>query len=92
MGSNSYDVNSYRETQYRILQSRSLAERVVNDLGLCRLLELYMSHGILVLWESNPKPLPLANTVAPPDTSADYYRDGAAFLNARDQHESSAAK
>ncbi len=41
VGSNAYDIDSYRETQYRILQSRSLAERVVNDLELYRRPEFY---------------------------------------------------
>ena len=80
VGSNSYDIDSYRETQYKILQSRSLAERVVNDLELYRLPEFYKSHGMLGLWESDPKPLPPAESIGPPDTSADYYRNSDGFF------------
>jgi len=80
VGSNSYDIDSYRETQYKILESRSLAERVVNDLELYRRPEFYKSRGILGLWESDPKPLPPAYAVGPPDTSADYYRNSVRFF------------
>jgi len=82
VGSNAYDIDSYRETQYRILQSRSLAERVVNDLELYRRPEFYKSRGILGLWQSDPEPLPPADAVGPPDTSAEYYRNSVRFFTA----------
>jgi len=80
VGSNSFDIDSYRETQYKILQSRSLAERVVNDLELYRRPEFYMGRGPFGLWESNPEKLPPSGAVAPPDTSADYYRNSLSFF------------
>ena len=80
VGSNPYDVESYRETQYRILQSRSLAERVVNDLELYRRPEFYKRRMMFGLWEGNPEPLPQVDAVGPPDTSADYYRNSVRFF------------
>ena len=35
------DVDSYRETQYKVLRSRTLAEKVVNDLHLYQSPEFY---------------------------------------------------
>jgi capsular exopolysaccharide synthesis family protein len=69
------DVDSYRETQYRILQSRSLAERVVRDLRLYLYPEFYRSHGVLGLYESNPDKTPSPSDMAPPDPSMQAYRN-----------------
>lgn len=69
------DVDSYRETQYRILQSRTLAERVVKDLQLYRNPEFYRSQRLFGLIESNPDHIPSASDPQPIDTSS------AAFVN-----------
>lgn len=69
------DVDSYRETQYKILQSRSLAERVVLDLKLYLHPEFYRSHHLFGLVESNPEKIPSPSDPAPPDPSEDAYRN-----------------
>jgi capsular exopolysaccharide synthesis family protein len=82
VSTNSYDIDSFRETQYRILASRSLAERVVSDLELYRRPEFY-KRRFLWLFESDPEKLPPSGALAPPDTSADYYRNSVAnFMRA----------
>lgn len=74
----SWDVNSYRETQYRILQSRSLAERVVRDLRLYQLPEFYQSHSYFGLVTNNPKHIPSASDPNPPNPNSDAYRNSVA--------------
>lgn len=79
------DVDSYRETQYRILQSRTLAERVVGDLRLYLYPEFYRSHRLLGLIESDPKKIPSPSDLAPPDPNADAFRNSVTkFLNSVD--------
>lgn len=68
------DVDAYEQTQYKILQSRTLAERVVQDLQLYRYPEFYQARSLFGLTRSNPPKLP-PGPDAPPDTSADYYRN-----------------
>jgi capsular exopolysaccharide synthesis family protein len=69
------DVDSYRETQYKVLQSRTLAEQVVNDLRLYQLPEFYRYRGPFGLFESDPKRIPSRSDPAPPDPSTDGYRN-----------------
>jgi polysaccharide biosynthesis transport protein len=69
------DVDSYRETQYKILQSRSLAERVVRDLKLYLYPEFYQSHRLLGLIQSNPKKIPSPSDLGPPDPNSDAFRN-----------------
>ncbi|HTV53413.1 MAG TPA: polysaccharide biosynthesis tyrosine autokinase [Terriglobia bacterium] len=68
------DISAYLETQYKILKSRSLAQRVVNDLQLYRTPEFYRSYGFMGFTQHNPEVLP---SPSEPDanTSADYYRN-----------------
>ena len=49
------DVDSYRETQYKVLQSRTLAEKVVNDLRLYLSPEFYRNQMFFGLFESDLK-------------------------------------
>ncbi len=74
------DVDSYRETQYKILASRSLAERVINDLQLYHLPEFYRSRSLFGLFQSNPKRLPSPSDPTPPDSTLDYYRNSVKYL------------
>ncbi len=67
------DVDSYRETQYKILQSRSLAEHVVRDLQLYRYPEFYKGHMLFGLIESTPAKIPSARDLGPPDASSDAF-------------------
>lgn len=78
----SWDVDSYRETQYRILKSRSLAERVVRDLRLYQLPEFYQGHSYFGLLTSNPKHIPSPSDPNPPNPNSDAYRNSVTnFMN-----------
>src|SRR5215831_7020773 len=68
------DVDSYRETQYKILKSRSLAEHVVRDLQLYRYPEFYRWRMLVGLIEGNPEKIPSAKDLGPPDASSDAFR------------------
>lgn len=69
------DVESYRETQYRVLASRTLAERVVQGLQLYRSPEFYQARGIMGLYVKDPETLRSSSVSPPPGTAADYYRN-----------------
>lgn len=71
---NPVDIDAYLETQYKILKSRSLAQRVVDDLQLYRLPEFYTARGLFGLIHSTPKVLP-KSTDPNPDINAQYYRN-----------------
>jgi succinoglycan biosynthesis transport protein ExoP len=71
----STDVDSYRETQYKILQSRTLAERVVRDLRLYLYPEFYRKHRLLGLLEFDPDKIPSKSDPDPPDPSLDAFRN-----------------
>jgi succinoglycan biosynthesis transport protein ExoP len=73
-----WDLQSYRETQYKILKSRSLAERVVRDLRLYQYPEFYQSHSFLGLVTKNPKKIPSASDPNPPDPNSEAYRNSVA--------------
>ena len=79
----SWDVQSYRETQYKILKSRSLAERVVRDLRLYQYPEFYQSRRFLGLIVKNPDKIPSASDPNPPDPNSDAYRNSVSnFMSA----------
>jgi len=67
------DVDSYRETQYKVLKSRSLAERVVRDLQLYRFPEFYKWHMLFGLIEGKPEKVPSARDLGPPDSSSEAF-------------------
>ncbi len=74
------DIDSYRETQYKILQSRSLAERVVRNLQLYKLPEFYKGRILFGLIAPNPRQLPSLSDPNPPDASSDYFANAVAHL------------
>lgn len=76
------DVDSYRETQYRILVSRSLAEKVVSKLMLYRVPEFYKARMLFGLVESDPAKIPSPSDPGPPDTSSEAYRNAVAHVQA----------
>lgn len=77
------DVDSYRETQYKVLQSRTLADRVVQDLQLYRSPEFYRGRMLFGLIESDPDKIPPPEDPSPPDPSMDAYRNSVKhFLDA----------
>ncbi len=67
------DVDSYRETQYKILKSRSLTERVIRDLQLYRYPEFYRWRMLFGLIEGNPGKIPSNRDIGPPDASSDAF-------------------
>src|SRR5579872_15046 len=71
----SWDLDSYRETQYKVLESRSLAERVVRDLRLYQYPEFYQNQKLLGLITSNPDHIPSPSDASPPDPSSEAYRN-----------------
>jgi len=71
----SWDLQSYRETQYKILKSRSLAERVVRDLRLYQYPEFYQHRSYFGLVTNNPAKIPSASDPNPPDPNSDAYRN-----------------
>jgi succinoglycan biosynthesis transport protein ExoP len=68
-----WDLQSYRETQYKILKSRSLSERVVRDLRLYQYPEFYQSHSFLGLVTKDPKKIPSRSDPNPPDPNSEAY-------------------
>ncbi|MBI4165294.1 MAG: polysaccharide biosynthesis tyrosine autokinase [Acidobacteria bacterium] len=69
------DVDSYRETQYKVLQSRTLADRVVQTLHLYRNPEFYRNRGLFGLYNTDPEILPSKSDSDPPDVLGEYYRN-----------------
>src|SRR5438552_4687928 len=68
------DVDSYRETQFRVLQSRTLAERVVRDLALYHNREFYSKSILFGLIDRTPTQVPGQND-PPPDANSEIYRN-----------------
>ncbi len=71
----SVDIDSYRETQYKVLQSRTLAEHVVDDLKLYRYPEFYKGRLLFGLIQVVPDKIPKASDPGPPDHSMNAYRN-----------------
>jgi capsular exopolysaccharide synthesis family protein len=71
----SIDIESYRETQYKVLQSRTLAEHVVDDLKLYLYPEFYKGRFLFGLIESDPDKIPKASDPQPADHSMNAYRN-----------------
>ena len=57
----SQNADVYRETRFRVLKSRSLAERVVRRLELYRRPEFYKASSLFGLLELDPEPVPTPN-------------------------------
>jgi capsular exopolysaccharide synthesis family protein len=72
---NTVDIDAYRGTQYEILQSRSLAEHVVDKLKLYRYPEFYKAHVLFGLVQIDPDRIPKASDPDPPDRSMNAYRN-----------------
>jgi capsular exopolysaccharide synthesis family protein len=69
------NADSYRETQYKVLQSRTLAERVVRDLQLHRNPEFYRKRRLFGLIERDPETVPSTDQSDPPDPASEAYRN-----------------
>ena len=72
---NQIDIDSYRGTQYEILQSRSLAQHVVDDLKLYQLPEFYKGRMLFGLIQRDPERIPQPSDASQPDRSAGAYRN-----------------
>ena len=59
---NAINVDSYLQTRYKLLQSRSLADRVVRRLELYRRPEFYKGKALFGFVERDPDPVPSRNT------------------------------
>jgi capsular exopolysaccharide synthesis family protein len=82
---NTIDIDAYRGTQYAILQSRSLAEHVVDKLKLYRYPEFYKAHILFGLVQVDPDKIPKASDPDPPDRSMTAYRNTLGnFINSID--------
>ncbi len=80
----STDIDSYRETQYRVITSRSLAEDVVKELELWRSPEFYRGRMLFGLISRDPDKLPSPDDRLP-DVDADYFRNSVVhFLDSVD--------
>ena len=71
----SVDIESYRETQYKVLQSRTLAEHVVDDLKLYRNSEFYKGRLLFGLIQSDPDRIPKPSDPDPVDHTMNAYRN-----------------
>jgi polysaccharide biosynthesis transport protein len=81
----SVDADSYRETQYQVLHSRTLAELVIKDLKLYRYPEFYQGRRLFGLIESDPDHIPSTTDPGPPDPLSEAYRNSVKnFLDATD--------
>ena len=69
------DIDAYRGTQYEILQSRSLARHVVDNLKLYRYPEFYKGRMLFGLIQRDPERIPQPSDPDPPDRSMGAYRN-----------------
>jgi succinoglycan biosynthesis transport protein ExoP len=82
---NPLDFDSYRETQYKVIQSRTLAERVVHDLRLYQYPEFYRAKLAFGLFVIDPDKIPSPSDHVPPGQASEAYRNTVSnFLNSID--------
>ena len=74
------DMDSYEETQYAIVQSRTLAERVIRDLELYKEPEFIRDRYLFGLIEGSVPKLPPNIDQGPPDPSSQIFRNAVAYF------------
>jgi len=74
------DMESYQDTQYKIIASRTLAERVVNDLALYRNPEFIRDRYLFGLIDGSVPPLPPNIDQGPPDPSTPIFRNAVEYF------------
>jgi polysaccharide biosynthesis transport protein len=79
LGNNS-DMESYEDTQYQIIQSRTLAERVVKDLALYKDPEFIRDRYLFGLIDGGVPALPSNIDQGPPDPSTLVFRNAVAYF------------
>ena len=67
-------TEAYRQTRYRVLKSRSVAERVVRRLEIYRMPEFYQGRSFFGLVERDPDPVPRRNGNESIETLREAYR------------------
>jgi polysaccharide biosynthesis transport protein len=75
------DMESYQDTQYKIIQSRTLAERVVNDLALYKNPDFIRSRYLFGLIDGAVPPLPANIDQGPPDPSSMIFRNAVEYFS-----------
>jgi polysaccharide biosynthesis transport protein len=74
------DFESYQDTQFKIIQSRTLAEKVVKDLKLYENPEFIRGRYLLGLIEGAVPQLPRNIEQGPPDPSSPIFRNAVGYL------------
>lgn len=74
------DMESYQDTQYKIIQSRTLAEKVVRDLELYKSPEFIRNRYLFGLFEGSVPPLPANIDEGPPDSTAPIFRNAVSYF------------
>jgi capsular exopolysaccharide synthesis family protein len=74
------DFESYQDTQFKIIQSRTMAEKVVKDLKLYINPEFIRDRYLFGLIEGAVPPLPRNIELGPPDPSSPLFRNAVGYL------------
>jgi polysaccharide biosynthesis transport protein len=77
---NNTDFESYQDTQYKLIQSRTLAEQVVKDLKLYENPEFIRPRYLFGLLEGAVPRLPANVDEQPPDSSSPLFRNAVAYF------------
>jgi len=80
LGSNNNDMDAYSGTELKIIQSRTLAERVVRDLKLYEKPEFIRNRYLFGLIEGSAPPLPANIDEGPPDPSSEIFRNAVGYF------------
>src|SRR5580658_2415797 len=74
------DMESYQDTQYKIIQSRTLAEKVVRDLQLYKEPEFIRNRYLFGLFEGSVPPLPANIDEGPPESTSPLFRNAVGYF------------
>ncbi len=74
------DMESYEDTQYKIIKSRTLAEKVVRDLELYKNPEFIRDRYLFGLFDGGVPPLPASIEEGPPDSTAPIFRNAVGYF------------
>ena len=77
---NTGDMESYQDTQYKIIQSRTLAEKVVRDLELYKNPEFIRNRYLFGLFDGSVPPLPANIDEGPPDSTAPIFSNAVGYF------------
>lgn len=74
------DFEAYQDTQFKIIESRTLAEKVVKDLKLYMSPEFIRDRYLFGLIEGGVPPLPRNIELGPPDPSSPIFRNAVGYF------------